>query len=265
MADNTQQPQLTDDEQRLLSQLVPEATQELPGFDQRRRDFLKMISIATGGVLAGPLLGAEALAEPAAVETYAASLENTVNVGFSVNGTARSVAVDSRMTLLDTLRERLDLTGSKKGCDHGQCGSCTVLIGGRRVLSCLTMAATCEGKSVTTIEGIATGTELHPLQAAFIKHDGYQCGYCTPGQICAAIALMEEARRGDVSYVTADVRTPARPLELSDEEIRERMSGNICRCAAYNGIVDAIREVHTGREVVQVWQFPDGRQTPAGQ
>ena len=270
MADNTQQPQLTDDEQRLLDQLVPEAEHERSGFDQRRRDFLKMISVATGGVLVGPLLGAEALAEPAVSETYAASLENTVNVGFSVNGTARSVAVDSRMTLLDTLRERLDLTGSKKGCDHGQCGSCTVLIGGRRVLACLTMAATCEGKAVTTIEGIANGTNgatarLHPMQAAFIKHDGYQCGYCTPGQICAAIALMDEAKRGDVSYVTANVRVPAQPLELSDEEIRERMSGNICRCAAYNGIVDAIREVHTGREVVQVWQFPDGRPTPAGQ
>src|SRR5207237_3995355 len=131
------------------------------------------------------------------------------------------------------LRERLDLTGSKKGCDHGQCGACTVIVDGRRVLSCLTLAATCEGKSVTTIEGLAKGDELHPVQAAFVKHDGFQCGYCTPGQICSAVALLQEAKNGEASYVTADVREKRGSVKLSDEAIRKRMPGNRCRCAAY--------------------------------
>jgi len=166
--------------------------------------------------------------------------------------------VDSRMTLLDALRERLELTGSKKGCDHGQCGACTVIIDNRRVLSCLTLAATCEHREVTTIEGLADGDKLHPMQAAFIKHDGFQCGYCTPGQICSAVALVDEAKNGEASYVTSNVRKVSGPLQLSDEEIRERMSGNICRCGAYPNIVDAIREVHGDKAVAQVWQFADG-------
>lgn len=186
-----------------------------------------------------------------------ASLENKIEVAFQVNGIPKTLEVDSRMTLLDSLRERLELTGTKKGCDFGQCGACTVIVDGRRILSCLTLAATCEGKSVTTVEGLAKGANLHPMQAAFIKHDGFQCGYCTSGQICSAVALMDEAKNGEASYVTADVRITASPLQLSNEEIRERMSGNLCRCSAYPNIVAAIMEVHSGKEVAQVWQFAD--------
>jgi xanthine dehydrogenase YagT iron-sulfur-binding subunit len=172
-----------------------------------------------------------------------------------INGAAQSLEVDSRMTLLDSLRERLDLTGTKKGCDQGQCGACTVIVDGRRVLSCLTLTAQCEGKSVTTVEGLAKGDELHPMQAAFIKHDGFQCGYCTPGQLCSAVALLQEAKNGDASHVTQNLRSSARNIKLTDEEIRERMSGNICRCGAYPGIVAAIREVQSGRETAQTWHF----------
>jgi xanthine dehydrogenase YagT iron-sulfur-binding subunit len=169
--------------------------------------------------------------------------------------------VDSRMTLLDTLRERLELTGSKKGCDQGQCGACTVIVDGRRVLSCLTLAASCEGRSVKTIEGLAQGNaepsseRLHPMQAAFLKHDGFQCGFCTPGQICSAVALLDEAKNGDASYVTENIRQKPGPVQLSNEEIRERMSGNLCRCGAYPNIVAAIQEVHSGKPVEQTWQM----------
>jgi xanthine dehydrogenase YagT iron-sulfur-binding subunit len=148
-----------------------------------------------------------------------------VAVTLRVNGSAEHLALDSRVTLLDALRDRLDLTGTKKGCDQGACGACTVLLDGKRVLSCLTLAAQCEGRDVTTIEGLAPDGDLHPVQAAFIRHDAFQCGYCTPGQIMSAVALLEEGRAG------------------SDEEIREFMSGNLCRCGAYPNIVAAIREV----------------------
>jgi xanthine dehydrogenase YagT iron-sulfur-binding subunit len=181
--------------------------------------------------------------------------ENAVSVTLKINEAEKSLTLDSRMTLLDALREKLQLTGSKKGCDHGQCGACTVIVDGRRVLSCLTLAATCEGKTVTTIEGIAKGSELHPIQAAFIKNDGFQCGFCTSGQICSAVALMQEAKNGEASYVTTDVRQKARSIKLSDEEIRERMSGNLCRCGAYPNIVKAIQEVHSGKEQAKTWSF----------
>jgi xanthine dehydrogenase YagT iron-sulfur-binding subunit len=151
-----------------------------------------------------------------------------------------NVTLDPRTTLLDALREHLALTGSKKGCDHGQCGACTVLIDGRRINSCLTLAVMHEGQAITTIEGLAEGEKLHPLQAAFIEHDGFQCGYCTSGQICSAVGMLEEHRTGSPSYVTADL-ADARPT-LTDTEIRERMSGNICRCAAYPNIVAAIKQ-----------------------
>ena len=237
------------DEERLLN--------ELGLFGESRRRFLGQVSAAGLSVLAIQILTEQnAFAAVGDSESaIAAQIENAVKVAFKVNGDEKSLNVDSRMTLLDALRERLQLTGSKKGCDHGQCGACTVIVDGRRVLSCLTLAATCEGKSVTTIEGLAKGDQLHPVQAAFVKHDGFQCGYCTPGQICSAVALMNEAKNGEASYVTADVRQKPRSIQLSDEEIRERMSGNLCRCGAYPNIVAAIKEVHTGRDVAQTWQF----------
>jgi xanthine dehydrogenase YagT iron-sulfur-binding subunit len=164
-----------------------------------------------------------------------------ITVELQINGHPHSLTLDPRTTLLDALREHLALTGSKKGCDHGQCGACTVLIEGRRINACLTLAVMHDGQSVTTIEGLAEGDNLHPLQAAFVEHDGFQCGYCTSGQICSAIGMLAESRGGMPSYVTEDLTHPA--AELSDAEIRERMSGNICRCAAYPNILAAIQQV----------------------
>ncbi|HLI18230.1 MAG TPA: 2Fe-2S iron-sulfur cluster-binding protein [Rhodanobacteraceae bacterium] len=156
-----------------------------------------------------------------------------------VNGARYDLeGVDSRTTLLDLIRERLHLTGSKKGCDHGQCGACTVLVNGRRINACLSLALTHDGDAITTIEGLAGGDTLHPVEAAFLEHDGFQCGYCTPGQICSAAGMLDEARQGQPSYVTDD----ADHVELTDAEIRERMSGNLCRCGAYVNIVAAIRD-----------------------
>jgi xanthine dehydrogenase YagT iron-sulfur-binding subunit len=166
---------------------------------------------------------------------------SAVKVELQVNGRSHSLTLDPRTTLLDALREHLELTGSKKGCDHGQCGACTVLVDGRRINSCLTLAAMHDGDAITTIEGLAEGENLHPLQAAFIEHDGFQCGYCTSGQICSAVGMLAESRQGMPSYVTEDLAQPAN--DLTDVEVRERMSGNICRCAAYPNIVEAIRQV----------------------
>ncbi len=164
----------------------------------------------------------------------------TTKVSFIVNGKARDLALDTRSTLLDALREGLHLGGTKKGCDHGQCGACTVILDGRRINSCLTLAVMHEGSKITTIEGLGTPDKLHPMQAAFVKHDGYQCGYCTPGQICSAVAVLAEIEAGIPSHVTTDLN--AKPV-LDDAELRERMSGNICRCGAYSNIVEAIGEV----------------------
>jgi xanthine dehydrogenase YagT iron-sulfur-binding subunit len=163
-----------------------------------------------------------------------------MKVELEINDHLHSLTVDSRTTLLDALREHLALTGSKKGCDHGQCGACTVLIEGRRINSCLTLAVMHDGHSITTIEGLAVGEHLHPLQAAFVEHDGFQCGYCTSGQICSAIGMLAESQSGMPSYVTEDLTKSA--AALTDVEIRERMSGNICRCAAYPNIVAAIKQ-----------------------
>ncbi len=164
--------------------------------------------------------------------------EQTVEL--TINGERHRLELDVRTTLLDLLREHLDLTGSKKGCDHGQCGACTVLIDGRRANACLVLAVSIDGAAVTTVEGLSEDGELHPLQSAFIEHDAFQCGYCTPGQICSAAGMLEEARSGMPSFATADLTAPT---VLSAEEIRERMSGNLCRCGAYVNIVAAIDDV----------------------
>lgn len=204
--------------------MKPDPSAGCPG--QSRRGFLKTSTA----------LAALAIASPAIVkageqdETIAAWFEK-IPLQIEVNGIAHDMAVEPRVTLLDFLREQLALTGTKKGCDHGQCGACTVHVDGRRINSCLTLAVMQQGKKVTTIEGLASGDDLHPMQEAFIKHDGFQCGYCTPGQIMSAIACIREGHAG------------------SEEEIREFMSGNLCRCGAYPNIVDAITEVKNGGQV----------------
>ena len=182
-------------------------------------------------------------AAPAAASASASAVP-LMKVSLNVNGQPRMLELDTRTTLLDALREHLHLSGTKKGCDHGQCGACTVIADGRRINSCLSLAVMHEGAQITTIEGLGTPQAMHPLQAAFVKHDGYQCGYCTPGQICSAVAVLDEVKRGVPSHVSADLT--ARPI-LSAEELRERMSGNICRCGAYSNIVDAITEVAGSR------------------
>jgi xanthine dehydrogenase YagT iron-sulfur-binding subunit len=202
-----------------------------------RRDLL----IAGASTAAG--LPASAGSIPPAAPPPPAPGVPTASVRLSVNGRAHALTLDTRTTLLDALREHLHLTGTKKGCDHGQCGACTVIVDGRRINACLTLAVMHPGAEVTTIEGLGTPQALHPLQDAFVRHDGYQCGYCTPGQICSAVGMLDELRRGTPSHVTADITT--HPL-LSLEELRERMSGNICRCGAYSNIADAIVDVHGG-------------------
>lgn len=201
--------------------------------------------IMHGGAAATVLLATgvpEATATSAPAAAVAAPLRTArLPVALTINTSPVTVELDPRTTLLDALRHQLDLTGSKKGCDHGQCGACTVLVNGRRINACLTLAVMHEGDEIQTIEGLAQGETLHPMQAAFIARDGFQCGYCTPGQICSAIGMLREAEAGWPSHVTGDVA--AAPITLSDAEIRERMSGNICRCAAYPNIVAAIRDV----------------------
>jgi xanthine dehydrogenase YagT iron-sulfur-binding subunit len=256
--------ELSEDEKNLLNDLPFDALKEWESFDVGRRNFFRQTALAGGALLAMQLLGETATAQLTENPTPspADSLENPVEVSFKLNGSKQTLNLDSRTSLLDTLRERLDLTGTKKGCDHGQCGACTVIVDGQRVLSCLTLAASCQGKSVTSIEGLAKGDLLHPMQAAFVKHDGFQCGYCTPGQICSAVALLNEAKTGQISFVTDNIRQSPAPVQLSEEEIRERMSGNICRCGAYPNIVDAIREVQSGKNVAQTWQFVGDKEQP---
>jgi len=193
--------------------------------------------LGTGTALGA--LGSTALAQTAPSPARGAA-PMTVDVGLTVNGAHHDLKVDPRTTLLDLLREHLGLTGTKKGCDHGQCGACTVLVDGLRKNSCMNLAATCDDREIVTIEGLGTEQALHPLQAAFVKHDGFQCGYCTPGQICSAAGMLAELKRGLPSAVTADLK--ASVMELAENEVRERMSGNICRCAAYPNIVAAILE-----------------------
>jgi xanthine dehydrogenase YagT iron-sulfur-binding subunit len=187
-----------------------------------RRDFLSQIGLASAGLTLAPLLSSAVEVEPKILEAAPAEI---TTVHLTINGKQRALDLDSRVTLLDALREKLSLPGTKKGCDHGQCGACTVLVDGRRINSCLTLAMMCDGAEVTTIEGLAKGDQLHPMQEAFLKYDGFQCGYCTPGQICSAVGLVNEGHAH------------------TDAEIRELMSGNICRCGAYQNILAAIKEV----------------------
>jgi xanthine dehydrogenase YagT iron-sulfur-binding subunit len=201
------------------------------GAPATRRHFLKQVAGTSAAISLGPALiglgtmeaadAAEVAATPGAANTA------NVDVHLKINGTEHALNIDPRTTLLDALREHLQLTGSKKGCDHGQCGACTVLVNGRRINSCLSLAVVNEGQEITTIEGLATGDELHPVQAAFLEHDGFQCGYCTPGQICSAVACISEGHA------------------KSDAEIREWMSGNLCRCGAYPNIVAAVKEAQS--------------------
>jgi xanthine dehydrogenase YagT iron-sulfur-binding subunit len=181
------------------------------------------------------------------LSTNTAQPVQLLTVTLRVNGKDYTLELDSRTTLLDVLREHLALTGSKKGCDHGQCGACTVLLDGRRINSCLALAVTCQGAEIVTIEGLAEGQQLHPMQQAFIEHDAFQCGYCTPGQICSAIGMLREAKAGWPSVVSADLT--AQHVVLDEEEIRERMSGNLCRCAAYANIVPAIAQASQREQI----------------
>ena len=206
-----------------------------------RRGFLQ-----SAGALAGaPLLPGQAEAAPVPAVAPAAP---PVDLVLHVNGQDHALRVEPRTTLLDALRDHLGLTGTKKGCDRGQCGACTVLVDGRRINACLSLALAHDGDEITTIEGIGQPGRLHPLQAAFVAEDAFQCGYCTPGQVCSGVALMAEARRGDCSAATPDVRL-AGPAALTDAEIRERMSGNLCRCGAYANIVRAVRIVARGEGI----------------
>jgi xanthine dehydrogenase YagT iron-sulfur-binding subunit len=202
---------------------------ELSSFDhsETRRKFIKQVAGTSVAIAIGPNLLKSAPLDQIDSTSSAGAAGESINVHLKINGKAYALDIDPRVSLLDALRERLHLTGSKKGCDHGQCGACTVLINGRRVNSCLTLAVMHEGDEITTIEGLANGDQLHPMQAAFVEHDGFQCGYCTPGQICSAVALLNENHAN------------------SDAEIREWMSGNICRCGAYAGILAAIKEAKT--------------------
>jgi len=203
--------------------------------DLTRRECVSALGAASAA--AGLDLAAVAgLAAPA----EAASPAQTVLVAVRINNTKHDLTIDPRLTLLDLLREHLGLTGTKKGCDHGQCGACTVLLNGNRINSCLTLAACVDGDRIETIEGIGKGGTLDPVQSAFVDADAFQCGYCTPGQICSAVALLSEARRGDASFVTKDLAQLG-SVDLTDSEVRERMSGNICRCGAYPQIVRAVR------------------------
>ncbi|WP_425604044.1 aldehyde dehydrogenase iron-sulfur subunit PaoA [Luteimonas kalidii] len=204
-----------------------------------RRDVLR-----TGAttVVAGAIPATSALAQAAAPEPPRPPV--LADLEFTVNRTAHALRIDTRTTLLDALREHLRLTGSKKGCDHGQCGACTVIAGGRRINACLSLAVMHAGDEITTIEGLGTPDALHPMQRAFVKHDGYQCGYCTPGQVCSAVAVLDEIEAGIPSHVSEDL--DARPRATADE-IRERMSGNLCRCGAYSNILDAITDVGGSR------------------
>ena len=238
-----QQPAVNESQDAALSQA-----------GEARRRFLIESGVLTGGLVATPYLSAATPTVNAATPavnaatptTQAAEVARppsaaTIPVQLNINGRVYDLVLDPRVTLLDAMREKLSLTGTKKGCDRGQCGACTVLVNGRRINSCLSLAVAHAGDRIVTVEGLAHGEQLHPVQQAFLDYDAFQCGYCTPGQICSAVALLDEAHAGAASAATPDVRVTG-PAKLSDDEIRERMSGNICRCGAYVNIVAAVRK-----------------------
>ncbi|HEY2561046.1 MAG TPA: 2Fe-2S iron-sulfur cluster-binding protein [Caldimonas sp.] len=212
-----------------------------------RRHFLQAAGAAAGlAPLAAPAQSRDESTPPAPTDPRRLRGRTERTVRLRINGIARELVVEPRVTLLDALREKLALTGTKKGCDRGQCGACTVLVDGRRINSCLTLAVMHEGREITTIEGLGTPDALHPVQAAFVAHDAFQCGYCTPGQVCSAVALVGELKAQALSAATFEAAprgAPPRTIPISDAEIRERMSGNLCRCGAYSNIVAAVREV----------------------
>jgi xanthine dehydrogenase YagT iron-sulfur-binding subunit len=230
---------------------TPEPTAVNTTWPVSRRGLVRLGANVGAGLAASQVmnLNAQPLRTPAVTETVMAPV--LMSIRLKVNGKSHSLNVDTRTTVLDALRENLNLKGSKKGCDHGQCGACTVLIDGRRTNSCLTLAVMHEGQDITTIEGLSKGEALHPMQDAFLERDGYQCGYCTPGQICSSVGMLNEVRMGMPSHVTRDLNAVSNSTAaLTDEEIRERMSGNLCRCSAYPNIVAAIRDVASNREAV---------------
>ncbi len=224
----------------------------MPSDDRRpsgtsRRRFLGQALTAAGTAIVVPKVldaanNSDSVDAQTAANDRTLPMQAAIPVTLTINGRSHTVNIEPRVTLLDLLRERLKLTGTKKGCDHGQCGACTVLVDGERVYSCLSLAIMQEGRDITTIEGLAQGTHLHPVQAAFIDNDALQCGYCTPGQICASVALLEEVKRGCPSVVTPDLTRSPQLATLSEAEIKERLSGNLCRCSAYNGIVAAVQQ-----------------------
>jgi xanthine dehydrogenase YagT iron-sulfur-binding subunit len=206
-----------------------------------RREFVATVGTVTGAAIFHfPILTDESITSH---QVRGIVVGTSVPLSIRINSVNHELSLDPRVTLLDLLREGLAMTGTKKGCDHGQCGACTVMVNGRRINSCLSLAVTHDGDEISTIEGLSQGNDLHPLQTAFLEYDGFQCGYCTPGQICSAVAMLNEAKAGAASYVTTDI-AGSRPAKLTVVEIRERMSGNICRCGAYPGIVQAIQSVY---------------------
>jgi len=212
--------------------MQPDDTEQL-AHDLSRREFIETAAAVSGLAMSVPILEAQT----------AVNESGRVDCSLSINEIRYALSRDPRVTLLDLFREQLHLTGAKKGCDHGQCGACTVLANGERINSCLALAVSYDGAQITSIEGLASGDALHPMQQAFLQSDGFQCGFCTPGQICSSIAMLEEARRGMPSAVSRDLRKPG-PVDLTEDEARERMSGNLCRCGAYPNIVAAVRSTY---------------------